>query len=98
MDRDIELKIETLKHDILDEPLIKKYLIIKNLYNSSSKISTLKKRLAKLQKCSVSEEEKEEYYKLMKEYNEDSLVIEFKNISDEVCDFLEEIKKELELW
>jgi cell fate (sporulation/competence/biofilm development) regulator YmcA (YheA/YmcA/DUF963 family) len=97
MDRDIELKIETLKHDILDEPLIKKYLIIKNLYNSSSKISTLKKRLAKLQKCSVSEEEKEEYYKLMKEYNEDSLVIEFKNISDEVCDFLEEIKKELEL-
>lgn len=97
MDRDIELKIETLKHDILDEPLIKKYLIIKNLYNSSSKISTLKKRLSKLQKCSVSEEEKEEYYKLMKEYNEDSLVIEFKNISDEVCDFLEEIKKELEL-
>lgn len=97
MDRDIELKIETLKHDILDEPLIKKYLIIKNLYNSSSKISTLKKRLAKLQKCSVSEEEKEEYYKLMKEYNEDSLVIEFKNISEEVCDFLEEIKKELEL-
>lgn len=97
MDRDIELKIETLKHDILDEPLIKKYLIIKNLYNSSSKISTLKKRLSKLQKCSVSEEEKEEYYKLMKEYNEDSLVIEFKNISEEVCDFLEEIKKELEL-
>ena len=98
MNNDIKESLNKVKKDLLNEPIVKEYVRLKELILESDELSKLKKRISFLQKCHVSEEEKDEYYKLLNEYNNNPLIIQFKSVSDDVCDLLEEIKKELEIW
>ena len=97
MNNDIKESLNKVKKDLLNEPIVKEYLRLKELILESDELSKLKKRISFLQKCHVSEEEKDEYYKLLNEYNNNPLIIQFKSVSDDVCNLLEEIKKELEI-
>ncbi len=97
MNNDIKESLNKVKKDLLNEPIVKEYVRLKELILESDELSKLKKRISFLQKCHVSEEEKDEYYKLLNEYNNNPLIIQFKSVSDDVCDLLEEIKKELEI-
>lgn len=90
--------ITNLKKDLLDDPLIKRYLSLEKLVNSSKELNELKKEIDYLKKCDISEEDKLKYKELMKKYNNDPLIIEFKNVSDEVYNLLNEIKEEIENW
>ena len=98
MNNDIKESLNKVKKDLLNEPIVKEYVRLKELILESDELSKLKKRISFLQKCHVSEEEKDEYYKLLNEYNNNPLIIQFKSVSDDVCNLLEEIKKELEIW
>ena len=97
MNNDIKESLNKVKKDLLNEPIVKEYVRLKELILESDELSKLKKRISFLQKCHVSEEEKDEYYKLLNEYNNNPLIIQFKSVSDDVCNLLEEIKKELEI-
>ncbi len=97
MNSEILKNIKELQNDILDEPLIKKYIVLKEIYDNSIELKSLRNKIKSLKNCHIKDEEKVEYYRILKEYNNNPLVIEFKNVSDDVCNFLEEIKKEIEL-
>ena len=97
MNSEIKESLNKVKKDLLDEPIVQEYIRLKELIFKSDELSNLKKCISFLQKCNPSEEEKEEYYKLLNEYNKNPLIIQFKSVSDDVCDLLEEIKKELEI-
>lgn len=86
-----------LKKDILEEPIIVEYLRLEKIINNSPEISSLRKKIEFLKKCNVDEQEKEQYYNLLKEYNSNPLVIQYNNISSDVMDFLDEIKKGMNL-
>lgn len=98
MTKELDEAIQNTKKEILNEPVVQDYLRLKKLIESSSYLTNLEKEIKYLQKCNPTEEEKEKYFSLLKKYNEDPLVIQFKNISEDVYNFLEEVKKELEPW
>lgn len=98
MNNEIKESLNKVKKDLLNEPVVQEYLRLKELILESDELSKLKKRISFLQKCHPSEEEKDEYYKLLNEYNNNPLIIQFKSVSDDVCNLLEEVKKELEIW
>lgn len=97
MNNEIKEKLNIVKKDLLDEPIVQEYLRLKELVLKSDELSNLKKQISFLQKCNPTNEEKEEYYRLLNEYNNNPLVIQFKSVSEDVCDLLEEVKKELEI-
>jgi cell fate (sporulation/competence/biofilm development) regulator YmcA (YheA/YmcA/DUF963 family) len=96
MSKEIDEAIEKIKGDIDNDPLIMRYLKLEELISSSESLNSLKKEIDFLKKCNINEEEKVKYKDLLNKYNSDPLVIEFKNISDEVYNLLEEIKEEIE--
>jgi len=98
MNKDITKSLKLVKDDIYDEPCVQKYLRLKNLIDKSSRLNKLYMQIKYLQKCDCNIEEKKKYYSLLKEYNEDPLIIEFNNISEQVYNLLNEIKEEIESW
>ena len=97
MNNEIKNALNKVKEDLFNEEIVQEYIRLKEVIEKSEELSNLQKRISFLQKCNPTNDEKEEYYKLLKQYNENPLIIQFKNISDEVYDLLEEIKKELEI-
>ena len=97
MNKEIKESLNKIKEDLLNEPIVQEYIRLKELIEKSDELSSLRKHISYLQNCHPSDESREEYYKLLKQYNENPLVIQFKSVSDEVNDLLEEIKKELEI-
>jgi len=96
MNKEIDEAIESIKDDLLNDPLINRYLELEELISSSESLNSLKKEINYLKKCNINEEEKIKYKNLLKQYNNNPLVTEFRNVSDEVFNLLEEIKEELE--
>ncbi len=97
MNNEIRNSLNKVKKDLFNEPIIKEYLRLKELLENSDELSKLRKQISFLQNCHPSNENREEYYKILKQYNDDPLVIQFKSVADEVYDLLEEVKKELEI-
>lgn len=96
MSKEIDETIETIKDDLLNDPLIIRYLELEKLVSSSEYLNSLKKEIDYLKKCNINEEEKIKYKNLLEQYNSNPLVNEFKNVSDDVFNLLEEIKEEIE--
>jgi len=96
MSKEIDETIETIKDDLLNDPLIIRYLELEKLISSSESLNSLKKEIDHLKKCNINEEEKIKYKNLLEQYNSNPLVNEFKNVSDDVFNLLEEIKEEIE--
>jgi len=98
MSKEIDETVETIKDDLLNDPLIIRYLELEKLISSSESLNSLKKEIDYLKKCNINEEEKIKYKNLLEQYNSNPLVNEFKNVSDDVFNLLEEIKEEIESW
>jgi len=96
MSKEIDETVETIKDDLLNDPLIIRYLELEKLISSSESLNSLKKEIDYLKKCNINEEEKIKYKNLLEQYNSNPLVNEFKNVSDDVFNLLEEIKEEIE--
>ena len=97
MNNEIKNALSKVKEDLFNEKIVQEYIKLKEIIENSEELSNLHKKISYLQKCQPTEDEKEEYFKLLKQYNENPLIVQFKSISDEVYDLLEEIKKEIEL-
>ncbi len=97
MNKEIKESLNKIKEDLLSEQIVQEYIRLKELIEKSDELSGLRKHISYLQNCHPSDENREEYYKLLKQYNNNPLVIQFRSVSDEVYDLLEEIKKELEI-
>ena len=96
MNKTLDEAIFLVSKDLMEDPLIQKYLSLEKLMENSPELIELKREINYLKKCDIKEEDKLKYQYLTKKYNSDPLVIEFKNISDEVYNLLNEIKEELE--
>lgn len=96
MNNEILKNIDNLKNDLLSEPLILEYLKLRNIKNSSKKLTNLEKKIHKIKKCNMSDKEISKLNKLIAEYNSSELVKQYNNVSDDVICLLEEIKEELE--
>ena len=97
MNKEIKESLNKIKEDLLSEQIVQEYIRLKELIEKSDELSSLRKHISYLQNCHPSDENRKEYYKLLKQYNNNPLVIQFRSVSDEVYDLLEEIKKELEI-
>jgi cell fate (sporulation/competence/biofilm development) regulator YmcA (YheA/YmcA/DUF963 family) len=95
---DLEKKAMELSEDFFELPVVKKFLIAKDEYIHSERLKTLRSNLlqAKKELNSLPFEKQGEgvrnINKLQKELDEDSLVITYNNLKDEVEELIVPIR------
>lgn len=94
---DIEDLIIKLKEEIYKEPLINEYLRLKEAIKNNKEINKKILELQFLKKCNPTIEEKNRYYEIKKELDNNPLISNYKNIEKEVNIYKNEIKEILEL-
>ena len=100
---DLEKKLQEVHSILFDEPLVKEYLSLKKQIESSEYLSSLQKEIIIHEKemtKNVNDDdiyfkEKEIYEDLKSKFDNDPLVINFKNVSEELLDILNEVKQVL---
>ena len=100
---DLEKKLQEVHSILFDEPLVKEYLSLKKQIESSEYLSSLQKEIIIHEKemtKNVNDDdiyfkEKEIYEDLKSKFDNDPLIINFKNVSEELLDILNEVKQVL---
>lgn len=88
MDKSIELAYE-LKQELDNLPLFIEYKRIKNLVENSTELEELKKNIA-LAKVHHNDEE---HKRLLSEYNNHPLIVNYEALKSEVYDYLKQISE-----
>lgn len=88
MDKSIELAYE-LKQELENLPLFIEYKRIKNLVENSIELEELKKNIALAKVHHIDEEHK----RLLSEYNNHPLIVNYEALKSEVYDYLKQISE-----
>ena len=91
MDKIIE-KAKELKSSLNETKEFKEYLRLKELYDSNDEIASLRIQLIK------NKNNKEQYEKILKEYNSHPLVVNYQTSLKEVESILRVVKDIIEKW
>ena len=100
----IDSLLKDIKNELYSEPCIQEYLRLKSVIEKDEDLSKLDKevRLHQRLMCEsrnneeVFEKEKALYEKASKEFDSNPVVINYKNVKEEVYALLEEVKEALE--
>ena len=100
---DLEKNLQEVHSILFDEPLVKEYLSLKKQIESSEYLSSLQKEIIihekEMTKNANDEEvyfkEKEIYEDLKSKFDNDPLIINFKNVSEDLLYILNEVKQVL---
>ena len=86
------IKIAKELNEILkNHPLIIEFKKVENEFLTSKYLLNLKNEINYYKKCTMSNEDREKYLQLKKEYDNNPLVINYKQLKEEVDDFKKEI-------
>jgi len=96
MNEGLDLALQKLKSYIFDDPSVQEYLKLKDIIYNDPNLIEMRNKIKYLKKCDINEEQKKEYLELIQEYNRSPLIVQFKNVSEDVYNLLNEIKKEIE--
>ena len=88
MDKIIELAKE-LKTELDNLPLFQEYKRIKELVDSSDEIEELKRKIA----LAKIHEDSDEHQRLLDEYNNHPLIVNYNSLKNEVYDYLKQISE-----
>ena len=100
---ELEKKLQEVHSILFDEPFVKEYLSLKKQIESSEYLSSLQKEIVMHEKemtKNVNDDdiyfkEKEIYEDFKSKFDNDPLIINFKNVSEELLDILNEVKQVL---
>ena len=104
MDKQIENQVQKVKNLLLEEPLVKEYLSLKEQLKNDTYIKELNEKINNAKKNMVKnssdkvlfEQYKAEYESLENEYNNYPLIVNYNSTSEELGDILVKIKEILE--
>lgn len=82
----------SLKEELYNDPLVKQYFYLKNLFENDEDIARLRKEISKAKK----NKNDVLYNKLMDEYNSNPLVKNYYNVENELYSLLKQIKDSLD--
>lgn len=100
----IDSLLSDIKKELHSEPCVQEYLRLKSILEKDEDLSKLDKEVKLHQRAmcgnrsnkEVFEKEKDLYEKASKEFDSNPVVINYKNVKEEVYALLEEVKEALE--
>ncbi|MFA6755935.1 MAG: YlbF family regulator [Bacilli bacterium] len=97
MNKEIKDNIDNLKSELMNDPTILEFLDLKKEVENDRVLKNLRNKIQFLKDCKMNDEQKNNYNKLLDEYNKNPLVINYKRAEENAYDLLNEIKDNLEL-
>lgn len=90
-------KADDINKELKEMPLVKEYLHYKELLDNDDSLAQLKNKILFLQKCNPTDEEKEEYFRLKKEYDNNPIVANYNSLKKEIKELKDEVRSLLKI-
>lgn len=90
-------KADDINKELKEMSLVKEYLHYKELLDNDDYLTQLKNKILFLQKCNATNEEKEEYFKLKKEYDNNPIVANYNLLKKEIKELKDEVRSLLKI-
>lgn len=90
-------KADDINKELKEMPLVKEYLHYKELLDNDDSLTQLKNKILFLQKCDPTDEEKEEYFRLKKEYDNNPIVANYNSLKKEIKELKDEVRSLLKI-
>lgn len=97
MNKNLDDKVIQVKNEISNLELVKEYNFYCDLFFSSQELKQLNNRIKFLKKCEMTENEKDEYYRLLNQYNNHPIVSNYKMLKKEIEELKLEVKNIIKL-
>lgn len=81
-----------IRNELMKKEVVNEYFKLKKIIGESKYIQNLDNEIKYYQKCKMNDEEKNKYLELLDTYNNDPLIVQYKNVREEVEIILSEIK------
>lgn len=91
-------KADDINKELKEMPLVKEYLHYKELLENDETLTQMKNKILFLQKCNPTDEEKEEYFKLKKEYENNPIVANYNSLKKDIKELKDEVRSLLKIW
>lgn len=90
-------KADDINKELKEMPLVKEYLHYKELLDNDDSLTQLKNKILFLKKCNPTDEEKEEYFRLKKEYDNNPIVANYNSLKKEIKELKDEVRSLLKI-
>ena len=97
MNKNLNDKIIQVKDEIAALDLVKEYNFYRDLFLNSEELKQLNNRIKFLKKCEMSNEEKDEYYRLLNIYSSHPIVSNYNALKKDIEELKLEVKNLIKL-